>query len=484
METLHFISNGEDPYPEKRPAVIARQSVAPNSSKTLKLPKSLCLAHHPNGLSPSPPPPPPPKLLSSHHNNHQPLLLQLLFLLQLTPCFPTITRPTSDFSKPLLFTFFNQTHKTITNIIIIIIITILTLNLSNSILKTNTNITNDLKTHASKKSQLPIPSSPLCFAASMLLSPRSTIFPFLLLHLHSYCPPHSLRDLAARVIQTHFRAFLVRRSRTLGHLKDLALIKSAFNSLKSSFSSETHFDFDVLSHKAMDLPLKLDSVQGRDPMIRDGKRSISRDLVRFLEFIDGVAVKRRGLSFKATKNMSFGHPNELLKIDEDDVELEGFQQAIDDEEEEEEEEENHRVVISGKNGQIRNGVLVKRNGVQSKVKKSVSFAENGNVDDEGELEGNLCSELEEVKVFPQGTEEEEEEEEEEEDEAHLENEGSPQTSDGERYNARFLRNGGDYEIRGHCHDQNVDFLYSAPLPVKMESKADQMKKRRAVKIGT
>ena len=272
-------------------------------------------------------------------------------------------------------------------------------------------------------------------------------------------------------------------------------------------------------------------------MIRDGKRSISRDLVRFLEFIDGVAVKRRGLSFKATKNMSFGHPNgnkcrvlgtkiktlggqrEVIqklraraeKIsgfirasqnDEDDVELEGFQQAIDDEEEEEE-EENPRVVISGKNGQIRNGVLVKRNGVQSRVKKSVSFAENGNVyrvfsnahepissgngtsldesvssDDEGELEGNLCSELEEVKGFPQGTEEEEEEE------AHLENVGSPQTSDGERYNARVLRNGGDYEIRGHCHDQNGDFLYSAPLPVKMESKADQMKKRRAVKIGT
>ncbi|GMY13766.1 bag family molecular chaperone regulator 8, chloroplastic [Fagus crenata] len=349
-----------------------------------------------------------------------------------------------------------------------------------------------------------------------------------------YCPPHSLRDLAARVIQTHFRAFLVRRSRTLGHLKDLALIKSAFNSLKSSFSSETHFDFDVLSHKAMNLLLKLDSIQGRDPMIRDGKRSISRDLVRFLEFIDGVAVKRRGLSFKATKNMSFDHPNgnkcrvlgtkiktlggqrEVIqklraraeKIsgfirasqnDEDDVELEGFQQAIDDEEEEE--EENPRVVISGKNGQIRNGVLVKRNGVQSRVKKSVSFAENGNVyrvfsnahepissgngtsldesvssDDEEELEGNLCSELEEVKGFPQGTEEEEE--------AHLENVGSPQTSDGERYNARVLRNGGDYEIRGHCHDQNGDFLYSAPLPVKMESKADQMKKRRAVKIGT
>lgn len=72
---------------------------------------------------------------------------------------------------------------------------------------------------------------------------------------------HSLRDSAARVIQTHFRAFLVRRSRTLGQLKDLALIKSAFNSLKSLLSNDTHFDIRALSRNAMDLLLKLDSIQ-------------------------------------------------------------------------------------------------------------------------------------------------------------------------------------------------------------------------------
>lgn len=268
-------------------------------------------------------------------------------------------------------------------------------------------------------------------------------------------------------------------------------------------------------------------------MIRDGKRSISRDLVRFLEFIDGVAVKSNGLPFKAMKSMRIGHPNcnkgnvlgtkirswgeqrevtqklraraeknggfsRAYQNDEDDVEFEGFQQALDDEEEEE--EESPRVVVSGKNGQIRNGVLVKRNGVQSRVKKSVSFAENGNVyrvfsnahepisrkngtasldesvssDDQGELDGNLCSELEEVKGFPQGAEDD--------DEAHLENGGSPQTSDGESNSARVIRNGGDYEIRGHFNDQNGDFVFSAPFPVKMDAKADQMKNRRAMKI--
>ncbi|GAY32610.1 hypothetical protein CUMW_287480, partial [Citrus unshiu] len=115
----------------------------------------------------------------------------------------------------------------------------------------------------------------------------------------------SLRDMAARVIQTHFRAFLVRRSRTLRKLKELALIKSAFNSLKSSVSNKTHFDFHVVSQKALDLLLILDSLQGGDPMIRDGKRSVSKDLIKFLEFVDGFVAKRHEISTKAAKNVRF-----------------------------------------------------------------------------------------------------------------------------------------------------------------------------------
>jgi len=257
-------------------------------------------------------------------------------------------------------------------------------------------------------------------------------------------------------------------------------------------------------------------------MIRDGKRSLSRDLGRFLEFIDEVAVKRHGLSLKTVKNVSFGHPNvnksrvlatqirslggqrEMLEKlrarvenisgfsrvcqnDEEDVELEGFQHASDND------EENPRIVISRNTGQIRNGVLVKRNEVQSRVKKSVSFAENGNMfrvfsnshdhepissgdgtcldesissDDQGELVDILCSEAEEVKGFPQGTEDDEK--------AHWENGASPQTSDGER----------NYEIRGHNQDHNRGYAFSAPLPVRMESQADSMKRRKALKIVT
>ncbi|CAN7045063.1 hypothetical protein IGI04_008175 [Brassica rapa subsp. trilocularis] len=103
----------------------------------------------------------------------------------------------------------------------------------------------------------------------------------------------TLRDSAARVIQTHFRSYLVRRSISFRHLKELAVIKSSFLSLKSSVSGKPIFPYKVVSRKATDLLLQLDSIQGRvDPMIRSSKRSLSRDLVRFLQYVDDCVVRR------------------------------------------------------------------------------------------------------------------------------------------------------------------------------------------------
>lgn len=254
-------------------------------------------------------------------------------------------------------------------------------------------------------------------------------------------------------------------------------------------------------------------------MIRDGKKSISRDLVRFLEFVDGVAVKRNGLSIKVMKNDRFGRNGDKSRAhlgskcgnsvgdhraiigklrdrvekirgfarvsdnDEEHVELEGFQHFSNDDEE----EEYPRVVINGKNGRIRNGVLVKRHGAQPRVKKSVSFAEeDGNVfkvssnthesfsngdgtclddsgssDDHEELVEKICSEVEEMKSLSQGTEDDGEE--------HME------TDEGERI-AR-VTNIQRRETRGSCQDSNRDFVFSAPLPAHMEAKADLVRGR-------
>ncbi|KAL5807896.1 hypothetical protein ACOSQ3_028587 [Xanthoceras sorbifolium] len=384
------------------------------------------------------------------------------------------------------------------------------------------------------------------FVLSSLLSRidalETSLHNFSLSSAHNQRSSLSLRDAAACVIQTHFRAFLVRRSRTLRQLKDLAFIKSRFNSLKLSISKKAHLDFHVVSQRVTDLLLKLDSIQGGDPMVRDGKRSINMDLVKFLEFIDGFAVRRQEISFKAAKKnvkivgtgknrtRVFGSNcgdlgkdqseimenlrdriekihgfSRVFKGEDEDVELEGFHQPIDgggddddDEEEEEEEEENPRV------SRNRNGVLLKRHGVgrlaqaPPRVKKSVSFAENGNVirvfgnennsdtsssrehngssEDDGQVVENLCSEVEATKGSSKASEDGEEE--------YLENGGSSESSDGERNPRRSMRSEGRYEIVGNHRGQDGQFVFAAPLPVKMESRADLMKKRKAMKIIT
>jgi hypothetical protein len=71
----------------------------------------------------------------------------------------------------------------------------------------------------------------------------------------------TLRDSAARVIQTHFRSYLVHRSISFRQLKELAMIKASFLSLKSSVSGKLIFPFKVVSRKATDLLLQLDSIQ-------------------------------------------------------------------------------------------------------------------------------------------------------------------------------------------------------------------------------
>ncbi|KAJ8775170.1 hypothetical protein K2173_020174 [Erythroxylum novogranatense] len=321
-------------------------------------------------------------------------------------------------------------------------------------------------------------------------------------------PSHSLRDAAARVIQSNFRSFLVCRSRTLGQLKDLAFIRSSFTALKSSVSDKTRFSSEIVSRKAMDLLLKLDSVQGGDPMIRDGKRSISRDLIKFLEFIDDLAVKRRGISLKSTKNASralrlsrgCGDLTEkqkeivenlrgrLEKIsgfsrvcenDGENVELEGFVNVIGEDDHEVED-----VDLSNNNG-----VPVKRTVAQNqpRVKKAVTFVENRNVcrvyDDSHELvlneEGSLSGEsdssdgngggsetdyLQETKGVSKVIEKDEET-------------VYEQNCDNEKNFGRNLR------TNGYCQDQDRSLFFAAPVPVKMEPRAASTKKRTTLKIG-
>ncbi|KAJ8513558.1 hypothetical protein OPV22_003992 [Ensete ventricosum] len=63
-------------------------------------------------------------------------------------------------------------------------------------------------------------------------------------------------------------------------------MKSSVAACRSVLADETHVDPRYITEKAMDLLLRLDAIQSGDPMVREGKRSISRELVRMLDFID------------------------------------------------------------------------------------------------------------------------------------------------------------------------------------------------------
>ncbi|KAK7374595.1 hypothetical protein VNO80_08028 [Phaseolus coccineus] len=206
---------------------------------------------------------------------------------------------------------------------------------------------------------------------------------------------HSLRHTAASVIQTHFRSFLVRRSRTLTQLKHLASIKSTFNALKSSCSNHAHVDFAALSLKAMDLLLELDSIEGCDPMIVEGKKSISRDLVRFLDSIEEVALRKHVLCVRAERPVRSGKKVQTPRNAGDDERrklLDNLRDRVEklsrlckvsanDEEDSESENGAHddgvtKVLIGGSSevSPNKNGVFLRKQGVQPGVKKSVRFA--------------------------------------------------------------------------------------------------------------
>lgn len=254
-------------------------------------------------------------------------------------------------------------------------------------------------------------------------------------------------------------------------------------------------------------------------MIRDGKRSISRELIHLLDSIEGAAAKKQLRLVKATKNaMSVQNINKsrvlnsknrnlahdqrkllenlrgrvekisrLCKLsanDEENAKSEGILHVSDDDD-----DGDPRIVISRRNGvpSTKNGVFVQTQEVQlqPKVKKSVSFSDSGNVskiysntyepilsedvtcmdgssssDEQEEVLENIRNEVEDVMDSSRGAEDDEE--------TIPDNGGSTQSRDGERNGRRYLKK----DVR-----TEEKLVFSAPLPLKMETRDDLMKSK-------
>ncbi|KAL8038557.1 hypothetical protein ABFX02_11G115600 [Erythranthe guttata] len=243
----------------------------------------------------------------------------------------------------------------------------------------------------------------------------------------------------------------------------------------------------------MDLLLKLDTIKGGDPMIRNGKTSVSRDLNKFFDFIDGVYVQRRGLSLSRGVNVNSIVSDSVRKTDnvkhggQKRVQMEKLK-ALQGE-----------VIEKPNNGFItrnRAGLLKQRGGVHPKVKKNMSFAENGKVyrvlrkarepiledycdesnDSDNSVDAedeNFSREVEEIGVSSKDDGEEEEEDD-EEDKDRLENDGDKESRICSTSGGNFERKRYDYEEEG-----SEDFVFSAPMPAKMEKRgATQMTRER------
>jgi len=253
-------------------------------------------------------------------------------------------------------------------------------------------------------------------------------------------------------------------------------------------------------------------------MIVDGKRSISRDLVQFLDSVEEVALKKHVLYVKAAKPVRSGGKKVQKHRNSDDDERRKLLQNLrgrveklsklckvsaNDEEDSESEEGIHdngvtNVLIGGRNEvpQNKNGVFLPRQGAQPGVKKSVRFAKNRNIcevysgdvacsdgscsssDELGDVLENVSGAVEDDSVgSSQGAEDDEEV-------LVVESGGSPRSSDdGERNTRRVLVNDGRNVVKEQLQAHREKLLFSAPLPLKMENRSGS-RNSKGVKILT
>ncbi|KAK4367591.1 hypothetical protein RND71_011383 [Anisodus tanguticus] len=150
----------------------------------------------------------------------------------------------------------------------------------------------------------------------------------------------------------------------------------------------------------MDLLIKLDSIQGDDQLIRDGKRLISNKLTRFMKVINGVTV----ISRRIVKNVRNGNKARVFSSDPKvkfgsnrNESVDKFVSSVNESESEEEEEEEEEEHQKPRFSEVRKSRVL-RSGLKPKQKKSVSFAENVNGQEsfDAELMKNLSRRVEKI----------------------------------------------------------------------------------------
>ncbi|WZZ44431.1 hypothetical protein YC2023_040690 [Brassica napus] len=125
-------------------------------------------------------------------------------------------------------------------------------------------------------------------------------------------------EYAAVMIQRAFRAYLIRRSKALRALRDLAIAKTKLKELRASFHN---FNFrrvisrdaeerQKFSEKIIVLLLTADAIEGVDVMVRGAKRSMVDELEAMLEVVDPQPQQGKSLSML---RRTFDMPDRMIR---------------------------------------------------------------------------------------------------------------------------------------------------------------------------
>lgn len=102
---------------------------------------------------------------------------------------------------------------------------------------------------------------------------------------------------AATKIQAAYRGYIVRRTQPLKHLRTIRNVRTELNRLETQLARDPQL-FEILrrdpaerlkwSEGGMALLLQLDSMQGVHPVVRENRKSLTREVISYQEYIDSA----------------------------------------------------------------------------------------------------------------------------------------------------------------------------------------------------
>ncbi|CAM6100643.1 unnamed protein product [Calypogeia fissa] len=116
---------------------------------------------------------------------------------------------------------------------------------------------------------------------------------------------------AATVVQSTYRGYKVRRGQPLKYLHVISSVKERLEELRQQFDTwkiAAWFPTDLtervtMTESVMDLLLQLDSLQGVPVVVREFRKNVARDVIKFQEEVDGFLCRnsKHGVLFDLTR---------------------------------------------------------------------------------------------------------------------------------------------------------------------------------------